>query len=144
MNLAEIVQSSGWKNFISKLYGLGASVVIVGALFKIQHWPAAGTMLTIGLLTEAVIFFFSAFEPLHEEIDWSLVYPELAGIPEDEAQGVSLDMAQIDAGSNIFECGQTYVALSRIKSLAGLYLTAFNPQKIKVNKKVQAFYLTLT
>jgi gliding motility-associated protein GldL len=42
-------------------------------------------MLTIGLLTEAVIFFFSAFEPLHEEIDWSLVYPELAGIPEDES-----------------------------------------------------------
>ncbi len=57
-----------------------------------------------------------------------------------KAQGVSLDMAQIDAGSNIFECGQTYVALSRIKSLAGLYLSAFNPQKIKVNKKVQAFY----
>jgi gliding motility-associated protein GldL len=85
MSLAELVQSSGWKSFISKLYGLGASVVIVGALFKIQHWPLAGTMLTIGLLTEAVIFFFSAFEPLHEEIDWSLVYPELAGIPEDEA-----------------------------------------------------------
>jgi ATP-dependent DNA helicase PIF1 len=61
-----------------------------------------------------------------------------------KAQGVSLDMAQIDAGSNIFECGQTYVALSRIKSLQGLYLTAFNPQKIKVNKKVQAFYLTLS
>lgn len=60
-----------------------------------------------------------------------------------KAQGVSLDMAQIDAGSNIFECGQTYVALSRIKSLEGLYLTAFNPQKIKVNKKVQAFYATL-
>jgi gliding motility-associated protein GldL len=89
MNLAEIVQSSGWKNFISKLYGLGASVVIVGALFKIQHWPLAGTMLTIGLLTEAVIFFFSAFEPLHEEIDWSLVYPELAGIPEDETSELS-------------------------------------------------------
>jgi gliding motility-associated protein GldL len=85
MSLAELVQSSGWKNFIAKLYGLGASVVIIGALFKIQHWPLAGTMLTIGLLTEAVIFFFSAFEPLHEEIDWSLVYPELAGIPEDES-----------------------------------------------------------
>src|SRR5512133_3875571 len=84
MSLAELVQSSGWKNFIAKLYGLGASVVIIGALFKIQHWPMAGTMLTIGLLTEAIIFFFSAFEPLHEEIDWSLVYPELAGIPEDE------------------------------------------------------------
>jgi gliding motility-associated protein GldL len=85
MSLAELVQSSGWKNFISKLYGLGASVVIIGALFKIQHWPLAGLMLTIGLLVEAVIFFFSAFEPLHEEIDWSLVYPELAGIPEDES-----------------------------------------------------------
>jgi gliding motility-associated protein GldL len=85
MSLAELVQSSGWKNFIAKLYGLGASVVIIGALFKIQHWPLAGMMLTIGLLTEAVIFFFSAFEPLHEEIDWSLVYPELAGIPEDES-----------------------------------------------------------
>ncbi len=84
MSLAELVQSSGWKNFIAKLYGLGASVVIIGALFKIQHWPLAGTMLTIGLLTEAVIFFFSAFEPLHEEVDWSLVYPELAGIPEED------------------------------------------------------------
>ena len=83
MSLAELVQSSGWKNFIAKLYGLGASVVIIGALFKIQHWPFAGFMLTIGLCTEAVIFFFSAFEPLHEEIDWSLVYPELAGIPEE-------------------------------------------------------------
>jgi gliding motility-associated protein GldL len=89
MSLAELVQSSGWKNFISKLYGLGASVVIIGALFKIQHWPWAGTMLTIGLLTEAVIFFFSAFEPLHEEIDWSLVYPELSGIQEDEQLGLS-------------------------------------------------------
>lgn len=86
MSLAELVQSSGWKNFIAKLYGLGASIVIIGALFKIQHWPLAGTMLTIGLLVEALIFFFSAFEPLHEEIDWSLVYPELAGVPEDETQ----------------------------------------------------------
>jgi ATP-dependent DNA helicase PIF1 len=60
-----------------------------------------------------------------------------------KAQGGTLEMARIDAGSNIFECGQTYVALSRIKSLAGLYLTAFNPQKIKVNKKVQEFYASL-
>jgi gliding motility-associated protein GldL len=86
MSLAELVQSSGWKNFIAKLYGLGASVVIIGALFKIQHWPYAGAMLTVGLCTEAVIFFFSAFEPLHEEVDWTLVYPELAGIPEDEGE----------------------------------------------------------
>jgi gliding motility-associated protein GldL len=89
MSLAELVQSSGWKNFIAKLYGLGASVVIIGALFKIQHWPMAGLMLSIGLITESVIFFFSAFEPLHEEVDWSLVYPELAGIPEDETAELS-------------------------------------------------------
>ena len=85
MSLAELVQSSGWKNFMAKIYGLGASIVIIGALFKIQHWPMAGLMLSIGLITESIIFFFSAFEPLHEEVDWSLVYPELAGIPEDES-----------------------------------------------------------
>ena len=50
MSLAEIVQTSGWKNFMAKLYGIGASVVIIGALFKIQHWAGAGTMLTVGLL----------------------------------------------------------------------------------------------
>ncbi|MDY0098547.1 MAG: gliding motility protein GldL [Bacteroidales bacterium] len=88
MSLAELVQSSGWKNFMAKLYGIGASIVIIGALFKIQHWPFAGTMLTVGLFTESIIFFFSAFEPLHEEVDWTLVYPELAGIPEEEP-GVS-------------------------------------------------------
>lgn len=88
MSLAEIVQSSGWKNFMSKLYGIGASVVIVGALFKIQHYPLAGPLLFIGLCTEAIIFFFSAFEPLHEEPDWSLVYPELSGVPEDEDEMV--------------------------------------------------------
>lgn len=69
--------SKGWKKFMAKLYGWGASIVIMGALFKIQHWPFAGEMLTVGLTTEAVIFFFSAFEPLHEEPDWGLVYPEL-------------------------------------------------------------------
>lgn len=84
MNLTEIVQSSGWKNFMAKLYGIGASIVITGALFKIMHWPLAGTLLSVGLITEACIFFFSAFEPLHEEIDWTLVYPELAGIGDED------------------------------------------------------------
>jgi gliding motility-associated protein GldL len=70
--------SKAWKKFMAKLYGIGAAVVILGALFKIQHWPGAGPMLIVGLGTEAVIFFFSAFEPIHEEVDWTLVYPELA------------------------------------------------------------------
>ena len=72
------VNSKGWKNFMSKLYGWGAAVVIIGALFKIQHWKMADLLLIVGLSTEAVIFFFSAFEKPHEEVDWSLVYPELA------------------------------------------------------------------
>jgi methyl-accepting chemotaxis protein len=82
MNVTEIVQSSGWKNFMSKLYGIGASIVIIGAMFKIQHWAGGGFMITSGLAVEAVIFFFSAFEPLHEELDWTLVYPELAGMTD--------------------------------------------------------------
>jgi gliding motility-associated protein GldL len=80
MGLAEFTSSKKYKNFMAKLYGIGAAVVIAGALFKIQHWEGAGIMLTVGLLTEAIIFLFSAFEPLHEETDWSLVYPELAGM----------------------------------------------------------------
>jgi gliding motility-associated protein GldL len=61
-----------------KVYGIGAAVVIVGALFKIQHWDGANEMLILGLGTEAVIFFLSSFEPKHAEADWSKVYPELA------------------------------------------------------------------
>jgi gliding motility-associated protein GldL len=74
--------SKAWKNFMSKLYGLGAAVVIIGAMFKIEHWPGASLFLIIGLSAEALIFIFSAFEPLHEDPDWSLVYPELA-LPEE-------------------------------------------------------------
>jgi gliding motility-associated protein GldL len=84
MNISELVETTGWKKFMGKIYGWGATVVLIGALFKIQHWPGAGIMLTIGLCTEALIFFFSAFEPLHEELDWTLVYPELAGMTEDD------------------------------------------------------------
>lgn len=80
--------SKAWKNFMAKLYGIGAAVVIVGALFKIQHWPGAGIMLTVGLGTEALIFVFSAFEPIHEDPNWELVYPELAlGHSEDLDHG---------------------------------------------------------
>lgn len=79
-----LVRSKGYKNFMSKLYGWGASVVIIGALFKINHWPGGTIMLIIGMGIEAVIFFLSAFEPLHVEWDWSLVHPELAGMIEDD------------------------------------------------------------
>ena len=80
MALLDLVKTKGYKNFMSKLYGWGAAVVIIGALFKINHYTGADTMLIIGLGTESIIFFFSAFEPPHTEPDWSLVYPQLAGI----------------------------------------------------------------
>ena len=83
-NISEIVQGSGWKNFMKYLYGWGASIVILGALFKILHLPGAATMLMFGMGIEAIIFFFSAFEPIHEEVDWTLVYPELAGMSDEE------------------------------------------------------------
>jgi gliding motility-associated protein GldL len=67
------------KKMMGFLYGMGAAVVIVGALFKLQHWTGADIMLIVGLLTEAAIFALSAFEPVEHELDWSLVYPELAG-----------------------------------------------------------------
>ncbi len=67
-----------YNNIMPKIYGIGAAVVIVGALFKIQHWEGASIMLIIGLGTEALIFLFSAFEPTHKEVDWSKVYPELS------------------------------------------------------------------
>ena len=79
-----LVRSKGYKNFMSKLYGWGAAVVIIGALFKINHWPGGTIMLIIGMGTETVIFFLSAFEPPHVEFDWTLVYPQLAGMEEGE------------------------------------------------------------
>lgn len=97
MSITEIVESKGYKNFMKYVYGWGASVVLVGALFKILHLPGSSIMLTIGLLVEALIFFFSGFEPLHEELDWTLVYPELAGLTdefeEDETQVRRFDRA---------------------------------------------------
>ncbi len=83
MNLSEFTASKGYKKIMGYVYGWGAAVVMVGALFKIQHYPGAGAMLFVGLLVEALIFFLSAFEPPHEEVDWSLVYPELAGVGEE-------------------------------------------------------------
>ena len=74
-----MAQSKSSKKMMNMVYGLGASVVILGALFKIMHWPFGNEMLIIGLVVEALVFAASAFEPVDDEVDWSLVYPELAG-----------------------------------------------------------------
>jgi gliding motility-associated protein GldL len=73
-------QSKTFKVGMARVYGIGAGVVILGAMFKILHLPGAGIMLGVGLTVEALIFFLSAFEPVKEDPDWTLVYPELAGM----------------------------------------------------------------
>ena len=87
---------------MAKMYGIGAAIVIVGAMFKINHYPGASEMLVIGLSTEAIIFFFSAFEPPHEDPDWSLVYPELA-TPADGPKPPTRQLDDMLAKANIDE-----------------------------------------
>jgi len=75
-----VFDSRGWKIGMKYLYGWGAAVVILGALFKILHLPGANEMLIVGMGTETVVFFFSAFEPLPAEDkhwDWDKVFPQL-------------------------------------------------------------------
>jgi hypothetical protein len=95
------VNGKRFKNFMAKLYGIGAAVVITGAMFKIMHWEGANIMLVVGLTTEAVIFLFSAFEKPAADYDWTLVYPELAsGDGADRALSVTeqLDNALENGG----------------------------------------------
>ena len=74
-----MAQSQAKKKAFNMAYGLGAAVVILGALFKIAHFPGGTEMLTIGMIVEAAVFALSAFEPVEEDLDWTNVYPELAG-----------------------------------------------------------------
>jgi len=103
----DFANKKGFKTFMSRLYGWGASVVILGALFKINHWEGATIMLLIGLGTEAVIFFFSAFERPHVEVDWSIVYPELA-YQYGEAPGVAKKGAPVEQHKPIDDLNQLF------------------------------------
>ena len=88
MGIVDFLLSKKGKNVMNKVVCWGASIVIMGALFKIQHYPGASIALISGLSTEALIFFFYGLLPEHEEVDWSLVYPELAGMHgEEEGHG---------------------------------------------------------
>ena len=100
-----MAQSNSTKKLFNMAYCLGASVVIIGALFKILHWQfgplTGGLLLAIGLITEALIFAISAFEPVDDEYDWSLVYPELNG------------GASADRKNAVAEVKETEVSLSK-------------------------------
>jgi len=89
------IQNEDNMNFI---YGVGAAIVILGALFKLQHWPFANAMLIVGLSAEAIIFTISAFDPptIHE-IDWSKVYPQLAPGGKSGSPTANMDAMMKDA-----------------------------------------------
>jgi len=84
-SIEKVTEAKWYKLMMPKLYGWGAAVVILGALFKIENLPGASYMLMAGLGIESIIFFFSAFEKQHVEPDWSLVYPELAHMEDPDA-----------------------------------------------------------
>ena len=104
-----MAQSQAKKKMFNMAYGLGAAVVILGALFKIAHYPGGTAMLTIGMVVEAAVFALSAFEPVEDDLDWAKVYPELAGGSSDketekDAEGLlsqkldtMLEQANLDA-----------------------------------------------
>jgi len=94
-----MAQSAKYKKGMNFVYGMGAAVVIIGALFKIIHFsigPLTGTvMLTIGLVTEALVFAISAFDAPEDDLDWSKVYPELgADGLESENEGIAGMLSQ--------------------------------------------------
>ena len=128
--------SKKFKNGMAKLYGFGAAIVILGALFKLMDWPGAGAMLTIGLSTEAIIFFFSAFEKPHEEPDWSLVYPELAYMKDPDEKTSLTPVEELD---NMLDKANVDQALI---TRLGDNLRSFNKTVEGVNKSMDAVSAT--
>jgi gliding motility-associated protein GldL len=132
--------SKKFKNNMAKLYGFGAAIVILGALFKLQHWTGAGAMLTIGLSVEAIIFFFSAFEKPHEDPDWSLVYPELAYMKDpDEKSSKNKPKTPVQELDNMLENANVDQALI---TRLGDNLRSFNETVEGVNKSMDAVSAT--
>ena len=88
----KLFQTKAYKVLMNYVYGWGASAVIIGALFKIMHFPGAGIILTIGMLVEAFLFFLSAFEPALEHYDWSRVFPALSSKEIEQGDNVPVQM----------------------------------------------------
>ncbi len=148
-----------YTTIMPKVYGIGAAVVIVGALFKINHYPGANEMLAIGLGVEAMIFFLSAFEPPHKETDWSKVYPELAedysgpinsprissgGKGDNVAQKLDHMLEGAKIGPALIESlgkGMTSLA-NNTKSMASLSNAAVATEEYSKNVKVASKNLT--
>jgi gliding motility-associated protein GldL len=151
MSSNSFFESKQFKKIMAYVYGWGAAVVIIGALFKIMHWPGANGMLIAGLGTEALIFFISVFEPMHAEYDWTLVYPELAGIEPSEkkakaagtiSQQLDKMLAEAKVGPELItSLGNGLKSLSdNVKDMAGLSnaTLATNEYTSNINKAAKA------
>ena len=128
--------SKNFKNLMAKLYGFGAAIVLLGAMFKLNDFPFAGEMLVVGLSVEAIIFFFSAFEKPHEEPDWSLVYPELAYMKDPDEKTSLTPVEELD---NMLEKANVDQALI---TRLGDNLRSFNKTVEGVNKSMDAVSAT--
>ena len=84
--MSKLGKVTGFKKYLHLASCFGASIVIVGALFKIMHWPGASEALIAGLGTEAVLFILFGIDIPHEEVDWTLAYPELSGMAHEEKE----------------------------------------------------------
>ena len=112
MGFVDLVRSPKGKMVTGTMYCVGASVVIIGALFKIQHWPGAGPMLCLGMFVEAVLFFLGVFDKPHKEFDWSIVYPEL------DEQG-DFEASEKTREANKEALHQTLGLATNVKAVAG-------------------------
>jgi gliding motility-associated protein GldL len=83
--MSRLPKVRGMKKVMHMVTCFGAATVILGALFKIMHYPGASIMLPVGLIVETFLFIFFGFDIPHEEVDWTLAYPELAGMGHDES-----------------------------------------------------------
>lgn len=146
MGFIDFVRSEKGKQIVGVAYSVGASVVIVGALFKIQHWPGAGPMLCVGMLVEAILFGIGAFDKPHKEFDWSIVYPELAHGEEAEInadnskKGIKndvIEVPQVDAKSMVEEqvkkLAESVSTLNTTATQIGSIASAANESQAYVN-----------
>ena len=131
MGLGNITQAKWYKSMMPKLYGWGAALVILGALFKIEHWQGASYMLIIGLLTEAIIFFFSAFEKTSEEYQWEKVYPELGS-------GQMVDPANMTPAQQLDSALEKAKIENELIDSLNEGLRAFGESAAKLNETISA------
>lgn len=121
-----LVQNKKFKKFLSRLYGLGASVVILGALFKIEHWPGASIMLSAGLITESIIFFFFAFDSTPED-------------PHESSNGQKEGVIVYDADGQVIQGASTPIGQHSVNNQGSVALARFDEMLLEAEISSETF-----